>query len=129
MTNQLIKLVERGVSLREAGRRIGVSATTVYRRLLPLGEEVNRRRRKPVTHEDRRRIVTHARNGEVSIRRIAAAVGRSWHTVHRVLASRTDLVRIAVAHRCPDCGHVIIRQPCQICYARSRKSLANSPRA
>ena len=117
----LRRLVESGLSLRAAGQRVGVSATTAYRRVRSLGDGVVRRRRRPVERADRRRIVRMAEAGEVSIRRIASRVNRSWHTVRRVLDARADLPRSIAPVRCPGCGYRIVLLPCQICHAESSK--------
>jgi len=123
MVDQLVSLVESGCSLRQAGRAMGVSATTVYRRLAVQGDAVRRRRRRSMSPTDRRRILALAQDGEVSIRRIAASVRRSWHTVRRVVAG-ANLPRLVPAHRCPVCGYRVTVTPCQVCSARSRQTTA-----
>jgi transposase len=116
--SSIAKLIVQGASLRAIGRRIGLSATTVYRRIVADGDTLPRRRRRPLRSADRRRILEIARDGETSIRRIAATVNRSWHTVRRIVATE-DLPRITAAHRCPRCGHYIVLTPCVICRARA----------
>jgi lambda repressor-like predicted transcriptional regulator len=121
----LCELIESGMSLRAVGRKCGVSATTVYRRLVASGDQVDRRRRRPVTPYDRRRIRHLAMSGEVSIRRIAAAVRRSWHTVRRVVGD--ELPRMAVPYRCPGCGHRVNLRPCVICHAQQSQPITKPP--
>ena len=110
-------MLEAGVSLRETGKTLGVSATTVYRRIVASGDTLERRRRRPLSSEDRARILRIANAGELSIRRIAATVGRGWHVVRRVLGSNTP--RLCPPHRCPHCGYRINVQPCQVCRAKA----------
>lgn len=119
MVQTLRGWIEAGVSLREAGRRLGVSARTVYRRVQTMGDFA-RRRRRLLTKQDRRRIVRLAEGGEVSVRRLAAQVGVSWHAVERVL-DRHRLPRLAPVHRCPTCGHTIQIRPCLVCRARASR--------
>jgi hypothetical protein len=116
----LCELVESGLSLRAAGQRVGLSVAAVYRRLAPLGDQVQRRRRRPLTPQERQAILRAARDGELSIRRISAQVGRGWHVVRRILGDKTP--RLAVAYRCPVCGHRVTIQPCLICRARTSQT-------
>lgn len=124
------ELIQSGQSIRSAASVLGVSSTSVYRWIIRTGDQYDRRRRRPVTHEDRHAIIALARQGEVSVQRIAVQVGRSWHTVRRVVES-ANLPRLVPSHRCPHCGYFVRIQPCIICQAKeeavnAHKSQANA---
>jgi predicted RNA-binding Zn-ribbon protein involved in translation (DUF1610 family) len=115
------RMVERGATLRAVADTVGVSPTTVYRRLIAAGDPYPRRRRRGIGANDRRIILRLAMSGERSLNRIAGAVERSWHTVRRVIESE-QVVRQTVRYRCPGCGYVVNIVPCQICRAQSALS-------
>lgn len=121
-------LVESGQSLRAIGSLVGLSPTTIYRRLVRDGDQYQRRRRRPMQVEDRRAILAQARQGEVSVRRIAVAVGRSWHTVRRVVEAE-GLPRLVPTHRCPRCGYWVRVHPCLICQAQEEAIRAHTSKA
>jgi predicted RNA-binding Zn-ribbon protein involved in translation (DUF1610 family) len=118
---QIGRLVKQGATLRSVAVSVGVSPTTVYRRLIAAGDPYPRRRRRGIRPEDKRLILRLAMNGERSLNRIAGAVERSWHTVRRVIESES-VVRQTVRYRCPGCGYVVNIVPCQICRAQSALS-------
>lgn len=114
-TATLIDLVQRGASLAEAGRQIGVVASTVCRRLQPF-DDVRRRRRRSITPATEARILRYSDNGESSVRAIAAQVHQSWHAVRRILDKHRRTRRVAV-YRCPGCNNRLYYKPCLICPA------------
>ena len=112
---RLCQLAESGLTLAQIGRRVELSAATICRRLA--GMDVARRRKPRVTTEERSRILQLSDDGEDSVRRIAAAVRRNWHTVREILDAG-QRVHLATAHRCPTCGNRIVTQHCLICRSR-----------
>lgn len=120
-TLKLIHLVEHGVSLADAGRQIGVVASTVCRRLQSLGDSVHRRRRRPITPAVESQVLRLSDAGESSVRAIAAKINRSWHTVQRILDQHRRTRRVAV-YRCPNCGNRLFYKPCLVCRPINAKS-------
>lgn len=124
---QMGEMVSSGQSLRAIAATVGLSPTTIYRHLVKAGDPYQRRRRRPVLQQDRQQIASLARQGEVSIRRIAVSVGRSWHTVLRVIEAE-GLPRIVPPHRCHACGYLVRILPCMICQAQAEAVQAERER-
>jgi len=121
------KAVSEGQSLRAVACNAGVSPTTVLRRLLRHGDKYQRRRHRPIVQSERVLIAKLARDGEVSVRRIAIMIGRpkSWHSVKRIIEAE-GLPRIATRHRCERCGTMIVLQPCVVCAALAARDVASA---
>lgn len=116
---KLVRAVEAGETLSDAGRKIGVSAKTACRMLRSLGDGVERRRRRTLTSREMMQIVRLSDRGVESVREIARRMERSWHAVRAVLDARR-IVRIVKPHRCQTCGALIQTQYCVYCRAMGR---------
>jgi predicted Zn-ribbon and HTH transcriptional regulator len=115
----IARMATQGATLRDAGAVVGVSASQACRLLLPLGDAIDRRRRRTLTSMERIQIVRISDLGEDSTRAIARRVRRSWHSVRKVL-DRQRKVRFVQPHRCEVCGARIHTNLCVACVATGR---------
>jgi len=118
----LTQELERGRTLAQAGRLVGLSVSQVFR--LVKDQPIDRLRRRPLTDRERRLIAHALRTTALSRRAIGLQFGRGASTVQRIAETlrRQPGVRVLrVPMRCPGCGRLLIQWPCLACEIEGRR--------
>lgn len=119
ITRRLRRLVERGITIREAAAAIGISPSRAWVRVDALGDTITRRRRRRVTAAEHSRMVELIDQG-LSRGAVGRRLKRSKSVIQHHVAgapATTGAKRIRSAIRCERCGAKIIVAPCVRCAA------------
>ena len=119
LTTRVCDLVRRGHTIREAAAAVGISPAQAWVRVAALGDTITRRRRRPVSADEREQMIALVDAG-LSRAEVGANLNRSKSVIQHHVAGpqqRSGPRRIRSAIRCDQCGVKIIVSPCVRCAA------------